>query len=91
MPPQMSSTTPEKFLLTWVLQMNYPLIKVELARNSTLNTTIFKFDQERFYLAIKDEEYLPEYISPYKYIHSSHQQILNLIISIFLVIRGKFY
>jgi hypothetical protein len=65
----MSSTTSEKFLLTWILQMNYPLISVELARNSSLNTTTFKFEQSRFYLAIEDEEYLPEYTSPYKYIY----------------------
>ena len=62
----MSSTTAQNFLSTWALQMNYPLIKVELSQNMAQPSTTFKFEQERFYLAIEDEEYNPIFTSPYK-------------------------
>ncbi len=45
--------------------MNYPVIEVSFERNAT--STTFKFEQDRFYLSIEDEEFSPIYTSPFKY------------------------
>ena len=61
----MSSTTPEKFILSWVAQMNYPVVEVQLIRQGS--DTIFNFEQDRFLWSIYDEEMNPIYTSPYGY------------------------
>ena len=61
----MSSTTPEKFILSWVAQMNYPVVEVQLIRQGS--DTIFNIEQDRFLWSIYDEELNPIYTSPYKY------------------------
>ena len=61
----MNSTTPEKFLLTWIAQMNYPVVEIQLQRQA--GNTIFKFFQDRFLLTNYNEEVNPIYVSPYKY------------------------
>ena len=58
----MSSTTPEKFLLTWIAQMNYPVVEIQLQRQA--GNTIFKFFQDRFLLTNYNEEVNPIYVSP---------------------------
>jgi hypothetical protein len=60
----MSSTTPEKFLLTWIAQMNYPVVEISLQRQA--GNTIFKFAQDRFLLTNYNEEVNPIYVSPFE-------------------------
>lgn len=65
----MHSTTPEQFLLSWVLQMNYPVVEVQLIRQGA--DTVFNFEQDRFLLSIYDEENFPMYTSPYGYVNKN--------------------
>ena len=66
LPSEMSSTTPEKFILSWIAQMNYPILEVQLVRQEA--NTVFNFEQDRFLLSVYVEEgNYPLYTSPYKY------------------------
>jgi hypothetical protein len=87
----MSSTTPEKFLLTWIAQMNYPVVEIQLVRKD--GNTIFNFAQDRFLLTNYDEEVNPIYVSPFKYIFDFFNLVVAVIFFIlkfFVAIHGKF-
>jgi aminopeptidase N len=59
-------TTPEKFMDTWLQQMNFPEVDVALNRNPSQDSTTFTFTQDRFLLSIHEQDQTPSYISPFK-------------------------
>ena len=57
-------TTPSKFMATWLLQMNYPKIDVDLKR--TASSSEITFSQSRFLITPFADSPNPTYISPFK-------------------------
>ena len=57
----MSSTTVGAFLTTWIGQMNYPVVLVQLVRQGA--NTLFNFAQDRFLWTNYNEEDHPIYTS----------------------------
>jgi hypothetical protein len=60
----MSTTTVGAFLTTWIGQMNFPVVEVQLVRQGT--NTVFNFAQDRFLWTIYNEEDNPIYTSEYE-------------------------
>jgi hypothetical protein len=57
-------TTPENYMASWLNQMNYPLVKVNLERAA--GNTKFSFAQSRFLLTPFGDSPNPTYVSPFK-------------------------
>jgi hypothetical protein len=58
-----SKTTPVKFMSTWLQQMNYPKISIDIKQDAARNRSIAVFNQKRFLLTeTKDTN-----DSPFKY------------------------
>jgi hypothetical protein len=57
-------TTPSNFMATWLLQMNYPKVEINLTR--TTNMTTISFKQLRFLLTPFADGLMPTYVSPFK-------------------------
>jgi aminopeptidase N len=57
-------TTPEKFMATWLQQMNYPKVDVSLTRTETASK--ITFTQSRFLITPFADGPNPTYVSPFK-------------------------
>ena len=57
-------TTPSDYMATWLLQMNYPKVEVNLVR--TTGMTRISFAQSRFLLTPFADGLMPTYVSPFK-------------------------
>ena len=57
-------TTPSDFMATWLQQMNFPKVEVNLTRNP--GNTRISFAQSRFLLTPFADGLMPTYISPFK-------------------------
>ncbi len=86
-PMEMQSTTsPLRFINTWIKQKNYPEIVVTLYVNKTKNTTTVNFDQSRFLLSEYQIDDNQAFISPYEYAYKQ-----TTLVFVFLILSHGFY
>lgn len=69
LPSEMAGVTVKEYMDTWLLQINYPEVEIDLDNNQDSSVSVVNFIQERFSLSIFNENELIDIplVSPFNY------------------------
>ena len=59
-------TNGEQFMNKWLQQMNFPYVSIQLKQNAANGKSKVTFNQDRFLIVEMEEDFEPEYVSPFK-------------------------